>query len=121
VTIQLTGTDAFGNQVTRSTQSDPLGQYSFAGLTRGTYTMTEIQPLGYEQGTNTLGSLGGTLSGDSVTVDVGCGQNGVMYHFGEVAPVPVIPPPPIVVPPPQPITPLPSKFFFIGRSWLDLI
>src|SRR5262249_11300276 len=66
VTLQLSGTDVFGNAVSQTTTTDGMGYYSFNGLTRGTYTLTEIQPAGFLQGTNTLGSAGGTISGDSM-------------------------------------------------------
>lgn len=125
VTLQLSGTDAFGASVTRTTTTDSAGFYAFRGLTRGTYTVTEIQPAGFLQGTNTLGTAGGTQSGDSFTLSLTCGQTAENYDFGErtpsTPPPPTTPPsPPLVTPPPQPFTSTPSKFFFIGRSWLDL-
>jgi hypothetical protein len=135
VTITVTGTDVLGNAVSQTTTTDGLGYYAFRTLTAGTYTVTETQPAGYLQGTNTLGTLGGTISGDSMTLTVGCGQTGDNYNFGEILNTPVVP----VIPPPQqdtgipPATPTPppvtapadspftfSKFFLIGSSWLDM-
>jgi hypothetical protein len=136
VTIQLTGTDAFGHAVSQTTSTDGLGYYAFRGLTRGTYTLTELQPAGYQQGTNTLGTAGGTQSGDSFTVTLDCGQVGDNYYFGEILgtpDVPLPPPPPDTfdptppAPPPTPPAPPPSspqsilsKFFLLGSSWLDM-
>jgi hypothetical protein len=129
VTVQLTGTDAFGTPVSQTTTTDGAGYYAFRSLTRGTYTLTEIQPAGYLQGTNTLGTLGGTQSGDSFTVTVGCGQSGENYNFGEILNTPLPPPPPEILPPPPPppstppappSMPILSKFFLLGSSWLDM-
>src|SRR5262249_34221827 len=138
VTVQLNGTDVFGNSVSLTTTTDGLGQYAFQGLAHGTYVLTEIQPAGYLQGTNTIGDGGGTISGDSMTLTLDCGQTARGYNLGEILPTPVPPPPPLVVPPPPQTPPAPppetppppppavepppvlGKFSFIRRSWLDL-
>ena len=137
VTVQLNGTDLFGNTVSQTTQTTVSGAYTFASLLQGNYTITEVQPAGYLQGTNTVGSLGGTVSGDTFQLSAQGGQNGTGYNFGEVLPqapppAPAPAPQPIVAPPgvPQPIVSQPvspgqpislSKFDFIGSSWLDLL
>lgn len=116
VTMTLTGIDVFGNAVSHSTLTGAGGGYSFSGLMAGTYTIIETQPAGYQQGTNRVGNLGGTLAGDTITVDVGEGQNGTNYDFGEVTNA-IVPPPPIIQVPP---TRFIGKFFFTGgwRMWL---
>nr|WP_298719688.1 SdrD B-like domain-containing protein [uncultured Steroidobacter sp.] len=57
VTITLTGNDTLGNPVTRSTTTDATGNYSFADLPAGTYTLTESQPAGF--GSTTPDTLSG--------------------------------------------------------------
>jgi len=59
----------------------------------GDYVITESQPSGYANGTNTVGNLGGTVSGDAFTVKVKCGDAGTNYDFGEIRQM-LIPPPP---------------------------
>ena len=70
-TITLTGTDDNGNAVsestTTSTTSAGIGEYSFTGLTPGTYTVSEQQQTGWTK------SLGGT------TITLTSGQEAVSY------------------------------------------
>src|SRR5207248_9035844 len=40
-------------------------------------------PAGYQQGTNTVGTAGGTVSGDQFTVPLNAGVDGMNYNFGE--------------------------------------
>jgi hypothetical protein len=68
---------------TRTTTTDASGNYSFANLDAGTYSITEAQPAGFNQGTNTFGSLGGIVNGDAITGIVVGGNNGTGYNFGE--------------------------------------
>ena len=44
VTITLTGTDARGTSVSRTTVTNATGDFSFSDLLSGTYTLTESQP-----------------------------------------------------------------------------
>ncbi|CAH0352369.1 SdrD B-like domain-containing protein [Aquabacterium sp. CECT 9606] len=63
VTITLTGTDASGQAVSRSTQTGSDGRYRFNDLPAADangYLITETQPAGYNQGGQTPGSIGGT-------------------------------------------------------------
>ncbi|MDB5806436.1 MAG: hypothetical protein JWN73_3758 [Betaproteobacteria bacterium] len=57
VVMQLTGTDNFGNAVSRFIGTDVNGQYSFTGLLPGTYTVTENQPSGYTSTQNVPGTI----------------------------------------------------------------
>lgn len=47
--IKLTGTDDLGNQVSLNTETNKDGEYSFAGLRSGTYTVT-FDPAGLKTG-----------------------------------------------------------------------
>src|SRR5262249_48199165 len=62
VTITLAGSNDLGNAVSLTTTTDVNGNYTFSSLRPGTYTLTEGQPAGFLQGTNLVGSAGGTLS-----------------------------------------------------------
>ncbi|MGA2255144.1 MAG: SdrD B-like domain-containing protein, partial [Thermoguttaceae bacterium] len=70
-TITLTGTDDLGNAVSESTTTSTttagIGEYSFTGLTPGTYTVSEQQQTGWTK------SVGGT------TITLTSGQEAVSY------------------------------------------
>ncbi len=80
VTITLSGA------ASRVTTTDNSGNYSFANLSPGTYAITETQPIGFGDGKDTLGSLGGTLGNDTFTNIVLTNTDGVNYAFGEACP-----------------------------------
>jgi hypothetical protein len=82
--VTLTGVNDLGQAVSQAMRTLGDGSYSFGGLRPGSYTITETQPAGYLEGTNNVGSLGGTLGNDQFFVAVGQGQAGVDYNFGEV-------------------------------------
>lgn len=85
VTIWLL--DAAGHRVT-STRSGADGRYQFTNLRPGTYGVEEVQPSGYLDGADKVGSAGGTLAAnDRITaVTLGSGMAAVDYDFYEVAP-----------------------------------
>ena len=85
VTVTLTGTDDRGNPVDEVFETLTNGTYDFTGLRGGTYTLTETQPTGYGQGTNALGSMGGTNPTQDVfsTIVLDQNQNGINYNYGE--------------------------------------
>src|SRR5262249_29614663 len=84
VPITLTGTDDLGHAVSLSQTTDGDGTYVFLNLRPGTHTITEThQPAGYTQGINTVGTGGGTVSGDQFTVGLTAGENGMNYNYGE--------------------------------------
>src|SRR5262245_49831344 len=69
VPITLTGTDDLGHAVSLGQTTDSSGAYVFLDLRPGTYTITEAQqPAGYTQGTNSVGTGGGSVAGDQFTV-----------------------------------------------------
>ncbi len=133
-TITLAGTALTGQVLNQATQTDATGAYVFNNLPPGDYVLTETQPAGYLQGSNQVGSLGGSQSGDQFLVHL-TGGNGTDYNFGEVLPPPP-PPPPVQAPdlpaPPPPAPPAqqqgpgalvtdvapPSKRDFLGNNWL---
>ena len=86
-TVTLTGKDKNGKDVNLTVITDKDGHYSFKGLTPGTYSVTETQPQGWEDGKDSLGtgvSKPGTLGNDKVTeIAVAAGESGVDYNFGE--------------------------------------
>ncbi len=65
VSLLLTGTDNFGNSVSRTTKTDSTGAYKFdqlppSGLTG--YTIVETQPGGYFDRNETAGTAGGIVN-----------------------------------------------------------
>ena len=47
ILVILSGTDFLGNPVSITNATDEAGQFTFSDLQPGTYSLTEIQPLGY--------------------------------------------------------------------------
>jgi sarcosine oxidase gamma subunit len=89
VTVTLTGTNDLGNSVSVTTTTASNGSYSFAGLRPGTYTLTETPPVGYLNGTDSAGSLGGTVGTDAISaivIPAAGGATGSPYNFGELLP-----------------------------------
>jgi fimbrial isopeptide formation D2 family protein/uncharacterized repeat protein (TIGR01451 family) len=125
VTVTLTGTDGQGNSVRSVATTDRLGNFSFTNLRPGTYTLTETQPA-YRQGTNAVGSTGGTLAADLVSgITLRSGSVGTNYLFGEILPtirpnpLPPLPELPRPVVPPTVLPPAvddPSKREFLGST-----
>ncbi|MCC6124344.1 MAG: peptidylprolyl isomerase [Pirellulales bacterium] len=63
------------------------GSYRFGNLVAGTYRIQEIQPANFLDGKDTAGSVGGTVRGtvgaDAFDVQLGGGEIGAEYNFGE--------------------------------------
>jgi large repetitive protein len=84
VAMHLSGTDARGNTVTLNAITDREGRYRFDDLVGGTYTLTEAQPAGYEDGMDVPGSSGGTAGNDMISaISLGAPVDAVAYLFGE--------------------------------------
>lgn len=82
VTINLSGT----NGDVRSTTTDASGFYKFEGLEPGAvYTVTEVQPSGWNDGKDTAGTVFSNTASTSDTFSVtpGNGENGLNWNFGE--------------------------------------
>lgn len=85
VTVTLTGTDARGETVTRTTVTQADGSYVFTDLQGGTYSVTETQPDGYDDGIDTAGTSGGTSDGaDTINqIVLAPATDASGYLFGE--------------------------------------
>ncbi|QGJ68626.1 Hypothetical protein PBC10988_2870 [Planctomycetales bacterium 10988] len=111
VTLFLTGIDDLGNNVTQMTTTDQNGNYLFQDLRLGIYAVTEVQPVGYIDGLETPGSLGGfvvgdnTIAGIELRLDVSRSYDN---NFGELLALPPDPNPPQPPVPPTPNPPIPS-------------
>ncbi|MFK8110871.1 MAG: SdrD B-like domain-containing protein, partial [Rubripirellula sp.] len=78
-----------GGTATATALTDANGDYSFLNLQAGTYTVTETQPIGFDDGIDTLG-LGATatLAPDAFTdLVLLAGANATGFNFGERVPV----------------------------------
>ena len=85
VTVQLL--DAAGN-VLRTTTTDAQGQYRFDDRAPGVYAVRELQPAGYLQGGQMVGSHGGVASLDLLSqVNIASGNHGINYDFCELLPI----------------------------------
>lgn len=87
VAVALTGTDMFGNPVTLNTTSAATtGNYSFANLLPGSYTLAETQPANFADGPETAGSAGGgTATNDQIaTIALASNAGATGYDFGEL-------------------------------------
>ena len=67
VTINLDGTDQNG-AVHRTTKTLADGTYSFASVLQGQYTLSEVQPFGYLDGADYVGTQGTTVGNDFITI-----------------------------------------------------
>ncbi|MBD2679249.1 MULTISPECIES: VCBS domain-containing protein [Nostoc] len=88
VTLTLSATNTVNGSVNLTTTTDGTGSYSFSNLAPGTYTLTETQPTGYEDGQETAGSASGTVVGNDVisNISLTAGANATGYNFGELIP-----------------------------------
>ncbi|MBN2580694.1 MAG: peptidylprolyl isomerase [Pirellulales bacterium] len=63
------------------------GAYRFEGLAPGLYRIEEVHPTNYLDGKETPGTVAGAVRGtagnDSIEVQLGGGEDGVEYNFGE--------------------------------------
>lgn len=84
VFIALTGTNAAGGAVSLTTTTDANGDYKFADLLSGTYTLTETQPAAYADGLDHVGSAGGATGNDVLSaISLPTGTDATGYLFGE--------------------------------------
>jgi len=86
IKITITGIDKNGNKVTLETKTDADGNYSFAGLQEGKYTVRSGKPKWMHGGKSSAGSFGGN-TGVNVICGInvkGCGVISTGYNFGEL-------------------------------------
>lgn len=97
VRLTITGTDIYGNAITKTFDSFGGGTWRFGNLPPGTYTVTETQPTGYFDREETAGTFSGSAApgteaafGNSpaqnrfTNIVVGAGFEGTGYRFREV-------------------------------------
>jgi protocatechuate 3,4-dioxygenase beta subunit len=74
--------------VLQTTVTNSSGEYRFDSLLPGAYAVREVQPVGYYQGGQTIGSAGGVISAPDVTSQIALGAaiNAVDYDFCELFP-----------------------------------
>ena len=98
VQMQLTGTDTYGNAITRTATTIAGGAYLFDNLPQSNgagYTVTEVsQPTGFTDGIETAGTSGGTPGADHTTdiisgIVLAANTAATGYLFGEIPPVTV--------------------------------
>ena len=84
VSVALTGTATAGTPIALYTSTNNSGDYSFTNIPSGTYTVTETQPAGFNDGTDSVGTAGGTLGSDLVSaIALAQGVDGTGYNFAE--------------------------------------
>lgn len=83
VKIELTGTDTNGAAVNLNTTTDVDGAYKFDALLPGTYKIKQTQPAFMSDGTDIIGSQGGTVGNDEFTITLAQGTTGINNNFHE--------------------------------------
>ncbi len=87
VTVILSGADDLNQPINQSASSAVDGSYSFINLRPSNgagYTLTQTQPGGYTDSSDTVGSLGGTLGNDVISaILVASDDSGIGYNFAE--------------------------------------
>lgn len=91
--VAVSGTDFYGQPVSRSLTTDADGRYSVSDLLPGTYQIDETQPNGLLDGTESLGTVNGAARGSANPggvndrfggIVLASEEAGVDYHFGEI-------------------------------------
>ena len=80
-----------GNDTGLRATTDSAGFYKFTNLAAGNYAVVEIHPVGWLDGKDTPGNLGGVAAvsppGDMISqIMINWGQMGTEYNFGELLP-----------------------------------
>ena len=89
VEVTLEGTDLLGAITPVTVQTDANGEYVFASLAQGTYSVTETQPIHYREGLVTVGTgATATVVGNSFTnLILAENTSATDFNFGELAPL----------------------------------
>lgn len=103
----------------RSQLTDLNGYYRFGNLTPDhMYRVTEIQPIQYNDGKDSIGTLGGKMANDDLyDIMVKSGDHGQQYNFGELR-IPKETPPPEIYGnySPTPDLNIPANIFYGGNG-----
>lgn len=93
VIVRLDGQDFRGQEVSLETATDESGAYVFDRLVAGSYSLTQIQPAGIENGRSHIGifnndesvlaSSGSAAENRIDNITVGFGRNGRSFDFSE--------------------------------------
>lgn len=84
VTITLSGIDDLGAPVSQVRQTLADGSYRFENLRPGTYAIQETQPSSFADGSDTIGTPGGTTADDRFSnIFLGACFDGENNNFGE--------------------------------------
>ena len=93
VEIQITSIETIAAPVTQTTRTLADGSYRFIGLPPGRYRISEtVQPVGFFDGKETPGTIGGQSRGtsnvnDQITeIRLDGNDNGIEFNFGEIEP-----------------------------------
>ena len=87
VEVTLTGTDVYGNLVEITVLTDANGRYVFEGLNAGTYTVTQTQPVGFEDGIDIGDPAFTTITNDQfANIQLGFGETSANSTFAERLP-----------------------------------
>ncbi len=87
VTVRLTGTNALGETVNLTQQTNASGDYVFAQLAAGTYNIIETDPVEFADGSENAGTgaVSSNTGQDTFTnVVLGVGGNAQAFNFGEL-------------------------------------
>lgn len=89
VEVRLLGTNIHNETVDLRVTTDTNGLYLFADLSRSNsegYRIFEIQPAHWEDGEESLGTLGGEIGNDRFSgIELFAGGSGMDYNFGEIS------------------------------------
>ncbi len=87
ITMTLTGTSFDGTAISRTVVTAVNGNYTFAGLPRGTYRVSQgaVAEAHLVDGIDTAGSAGGTVGADTITaIALPDGTAASGYNFAEI-------------------------------------
>jgi hypothetical protein len=88
-TVVLNGINDLGQNVVLVATTDVNGAYQFTNLRAGVYSLTEVQPAGYDDGNDTIGTQGGLVTNDRFyDIFLADAVNGKQNNFGEILSLP---------------------------------
>jgi hypothetical protein len=80
-------TVALGGAANLTTTTNGSGFYQFSNLLPGTYTLLEAHPTNFLDGTDVIGTQGGTMANDAMSaITLNSGTVGINNNFGELVP-----------------------------------